>query len=407
MVSNHAKGKKLVGDILQISTEARKQKQINPNVIDATVGALYDENAQFYKFNTVDTLIRNLSDNEFYTYSPSDGGNEYRDAVLKWVFQNERQYVIDNMHCQVIATAGGTGAVSNAIYNSCDPGDIILLPDLFWGPYKNMAITNDLKIEYYPLLAENKFNINDFIKMANNIIVTQNKFATIINDPCNNPAGYSLTNEELHTVIDFMNSMPETKFSLIYDIAYFDFSFLGMAKTREKFRILANAKENVIVNICFSASKSFSIYGFRTGAQIILGKDKEAVDTLYYSSCYLARTRWSNVTKAGISLLVKITKNENFYQAVIAEIEKAKELLYLRAATLIKEAEAVNLEIYPYSGGFFMTIPVNNSNDVFESLKKEGIYTLPFKNAIRVSISALPISDIKGLALKIKKTMTS
>lgn len=407
MISNQAKGKQLIGDILQISTEAKLAKLNDPTIIDATVGALYDENYKFYKFYTVDEIIKNLSDNEFYTYSPSDGGKDFKNAVLKWVFQDELALILSNMHHQVVATAGGTGAVSNAIYNSCDPNETILIPDLFWGPYKNMAITNHLNIEYYEFLHDNHFNFNDFKLMANNIINKEHKLTTIINDPCNNPSGYTFTNEELQAVINYMNNMPEVNFSLIYDIAYIDFSFSGMAKTREKFKILSQANKNIIINICFSASKSFAIYGLRTGAHIILGKNKDIVEALYQSSNYLARTRWSNATKAGISLLIKVTQDEVVFKKMIDEIEVAKALLKKRSEVFLEEAKKENLIVNPYFGGFFMTLPVSNSMEVFNALKNIGIYTLPFKNALRLSISAMPLNDIKGLALKIKKTMTS
>lgn len=405
MVSNHAMGKRLVGDILQISVEAKSQKQLNPQIIDATVGVLYTETGEFYHFPTVNRILKSLNDEAFYTYAPSDGGKQYHKAVLKWVFQDQLDAVLSQMHLQVVATPGGTGAVSNSIYTSCDPQDTLLLPDLFWGPYKNMAITNDLKIEYYQFLKENKFNFDDFKKMANTIIEKQQKLVTIINDPCNNPSGYSFTNEELIAVINYMNSMPDVKFSLIYDIAYFDYAFNN--QKREKMRILAQANDNIMINICFSASKSFSIYGLRTGAHIIMGKNQELVTTCYDASNYLARTRWSNATKAGISLLTQITQDEKNMQSIMKEIADARELLKMRSDVFIKEAKAVELPLNPYSGGFFMTIPVENSNQVFEDLKNLGIYTLPFKNCLRISLSAMPLKDIYGLAAKIKKTMTS
>jgi aromatic-amino-acid transaminase len=407
ILAKHAYGKKLIGDGLQISAEAKRQKQLNPLLIDATIGTLFDENSKFYKLPTIDRVLRNLPDNEFYTYSSSDGGKDFKDGVLKWIFQNQKEKILSNRHCEVIATPGGTGAVSAAVYNSLDPHQTILLPDLYWGPYANMATSNELEVVNYRLLFDNHFNFEDFKTQADEIIKKQGKIVTILNDPCNNPTGYSLTNQELETIIDYMNDNPQAYFSLIYDIAYLDFDFSGMENTRKKFAILTKAKANVIVNIAVSFSKSFSIYGLRLGALIMMGQELETVKTAYDSSCFLARTRWSNSSKPGISLLIKVTNDLEVYQAVLRDIEEAKLVLSLRADMFISQARIHNLDLYPYYGGFFITIRYQDGKSLFEELKRRNIYVLPFKGAVRISISALTLNEINGLAKEIRNAINS
>ncbi len=407
ILAEHAYGKKLIGDGLQISAEAKERKSHNPNVIDATIGSLYNEDASFYKFKTIDNLLKSLNDVELYTYSPSDGGKQFKDAVLKWVFRDHKDYILNNMHTMVIATPGGTGAISNSIYNSCKKNDILLLPDLYWGPYSNMATSNELTVEKYQMIYNNKFNINEFILKSDEIIEKQNKLVTIINDPCNNPTGYSLTNDELEDIIEYFNSKENSGITLIYDIAYIDYANVGIEKTREKFLILAKAKKHILINIAYSASKSFSIYGLRTGAQIIMSKDKEIVNTAYDSSCFLARTRWSNSSKIGISLLTKIASNDDLFNKANQDITEAVGILNERAKIFIEESKIVGLDLYPYNGGFFITVKCNDSKTIFEKLKGSDIFVLPFPNAIRISISALSLREIKGLANNIKKTMDS
>lgn len=402
VIARHSLGKKVVGDTLQISVEAKLVKANNPNTIDATIGTFSNEDKSFLKFTTVNNIIKNLSDENFYAYAAVDGGKLYSDAVLEWCFQNTKNEVLSNLSHRVIATPGGTGAVSNAVFVSLDEGETLLLPNIYWGPYKGIANANSLVIEEYPFLINGKFNLEGFKQAADSIIAKQGKLVTILNDPNNNPTGYTLTLDEFQQLINYLNTCGG-KVSLIYDIAYIDYSVINRDAAREKFLLLKRINDNVIVSIAFSCSKTFSIYGLRTGAQIILGKNAGDVEELYDASVYLSRSRWSNVTKAGINMLSTLVLNAEHRNTFSKELAQIVELLSNRAKLFIEEADACGLDIYPYSGGFFITVISKDGNQLFELLKTKNIYCIPYPKAIRISISALSISEVKGLAAKIKE----
>ena len=406
VIAKHSVGKKVVGDTLQISVEAKMNKAKYADTIDATIGTLSNEDKTFLSYNTVDNIIKNLGDNNFYAYAAVDGGIQYHDAVVEWVFQYTKTEVFKKMHCRVVATPGGTGAVSNAVFCSLDEGETLLLPNIYWGPYKGMAISNSLEVETYPLLKDGKFNLDGFIETANKVIAKQGKLVTILNDPNNNPTGYSLSNDELKELLNYLNSC-DVPVSFIYDIAYLDYSINDRKTSRDKFLILAEANKNVLVSIAFSCSKTFSIYGLRTGAHIILGKDHEAVEEFYDSSVYISRSRWSNVSKAGINMLTTLVLNEEKRKKFSIELEAAAEMLKNRTDLFIKEAQEEELNIYPYSGGFFITVIYQDGEKLFSALKKENIFVIPYPHGIRISISALSVSEIKGLAKRIKTVINS
>lgn len=53
----------------------------------------------------------------------------------------------------------------------------------------------------------------------------QNRLVIVINDPCHNPTGYSLSKDEWKEVISFLNECSKTHaVVLLNDIAYIDFS---------------------------------------------------------------------------------------------------------------------------------------------------------------------------------------
>ena len=146
ILSNSTTGKVLKNDVLALSQEAKQAKLIDNEVVNATIGSLYDDNGIFYSFQNVNKLVKSLPNEDFYTYSPTNGNATFHAAVCDWVFGEYQDEILEKMHCKSIPTPGGTGAVSNSLYNSLDPGQILLLPDIYWAPYKNMADSNGFKI---------------------------------------------------------------------------------------------------------------------------------------------------------------------------------------------------------------------------------------------------------------------
>ena len=56
----------------------------------------------------------------------------------------------------------------------------------------------------------------------------QKKVVAIINDPCHNPTGYSLSDDEWNAVIDVLNELSKQgPVILLNDIAYIDFAYRG------------------------------------------------------------------------------------------------------------------------------------------------------------------------------------
>ena len=251
-----------------------------------------------------------------------------------------------------------------------------------------------------------KFNLQGFIEKCEKIIALQGKVVAIINDPCNNPTGYTMTKEELAGIIEYFNSKKDIPCVLIYDCAYMDMAVEGFKETREKMRVFLKANENILISIAFSASKTFFIYGQRLGGQILLSKNKETVTEYFNASNYTARNTWSNCNKGMIRVLEEITKTPALQKEYDKELAGVVDSLDKRSKLFMKEAKEVNLKAYPYQGGFFITLPCNNNMVVLEKLvQEENVYLLPFDDSVRVAICSLPLKDIKGLAIKIKRVI--
>ena len=392
---------KIKYDILKISEEARLAKVKDSNVINGTIGSFYNEDNEFRAYKTVKGIINNLEDIEYYSYATSDGGAAYEDAVLNWVFKSKKQEICEITNCRAVATPGGTGALFTSMIESLSPGDEILIPDLCWEPYLTMATLNNFVPKRFNMFTENlTFNTKGFISACNEMLEKQEKIVCIINDPCNNPTGYTMSMDEFTEIIEYLNSV-DKPVHIIYDIAYYDYSE-NIREQLQKLKMLASMNSNVITFVAFSASKSFCVYGMRLGAQIIMTKDKELSKNLHRKSSVIGRTHWSNVSKAGISMLVKLVYNPLFKEKFLVELNENKQILLKRINLFLKEAKEVGLKVFNSQGGFFLSVPCDNPPFVYEKLREQNIYIIPLQSSIRIAICSISVRETIGLARKIK-----
>ena len=393
---------KLVDTVFKIASLAKKAKQElgNDKVIDATLGSLYDEDNNLVTLNSFFNTYRNLDNSDYAKYSSTFSGNfKYKEAIKEYVIGNS----FKNLKERIVATPGGTGAISITISNMLSKDETIIIPNIGWTSYNIMAKENNLNIIQYKMFDDNNnFNLIDLKNKIKDSLNKQNKALVIINSPLHNPTGYSLTNNEWKELVRFINEDCDNKeVILLNDIAYIDYSY-NLDTVKDYFKELDNLNNNALLVICYSCSKTFTIYGMRLGASIILHKDEEVLDELanaYDKSC---RTYWSNSNNGAMTSISNVL-NDN-YNEFIKEKEQYINLLKERSDILLKEAKENELPIYPYKEGFFITIKVDNSikDKYHQELIKENIFTVQVNEGIRVAVCSLPINKCYGLSKRLK-----
>ncbi len=143
MLAKRYTGKKLVDNIFATSKKAKQAivKFGKENVINATIGSLYNEDEKLAVYDVVESVYRNLPPEDLYAYATNViGEDDYLEEVIKVVFYEDYKEVLKGLHIASIATTGGTGALSNTIKNYMDTGDKVLLPNWMCGTYKNIVI---------------------------------------------------------------------------------------------------------------------------------------------------------------------------------------------------------------------------------------------------------------------------
>lgn len=395
-------------NIITLGAIAKEEKKKNPSVINATIGMFYDESGKLFTFKSVDEALSELSNDEKYAYASTPGSKNFHEAIKRWVFREYYDEFVGKMHVGVMATPGGTGALSNTFTNYLNEGDKVLIPSYMWGNYKQIAYESDLGYETYNLFNDlGALDLADIKEKMINLKKNQGRVLLVINDPCHNPTGYTMKHDEWVKLIDVINelSMDGTPIILVHDMAYIDYAAGGFESTRKNIRLYENINDSVMVVMAFSGSKTLALYGVRIGAQIAVCKNQRDIDEFNSANKFSSRSKWSNSTNLGMSIIEHVILDNEKRIKFEAELENARNVLISRANTFLSSANECGLKTLPFECGFFITIPCKNADEVYKRLVKRNIHIIPMGNVLRVTISAISTSECKYLPCAIKECM--
>lgn len=389
-------------NILYLNSLAVQAKAEGKKIKNATIGMLYDEKGALADFKIVNDIIKSCDDEPTKIYGSINGGLKFSNSVKSWVFDNVN---LERVHSHIVATPGATGALALAMRNYCDRGQEILVPSIRWSNYDSIAFQAGLKIREYNLFNSNDELDLDSLKHA--IDVSCKKFGrafVLMNDPCQNPTGYTLKIEEWKELITYLKEKSKNyPVILLDDIAYLNYS---KDSYDEVFNLmLDNLTNNFMVLITFSASKTLSIYGLRGGALIGLANSEENINDFRKSCEGTCRALWSCPSSTAVKVISDSFDLKETRDNIRKELDNYRDILLERAKLFLEEADTVGLMCYPYQSGFFILIPCENNKKISDRLISENIYIVPMCGGLRLSLSSITKKEVKGIARAIKKAM--
>lgn len=406
VAASHAKGKFATDKIFGASGAAAKAtaQYGRDKVVNATIGAIMDEQEKLACIPTVEKVFRELPINEVIAYAPISGLPAYLDATIDLSFADQRP----EAYFKAVATAGGTGAIHHTIWNYSEMGDKVLTSDWYWGPYAVLCKEMLRQLDTYPLLDEKQnFHVKAFEAKVEELLAVQDSLVVIINTPAHNPTGFSLTDEDWTKVLDICREQVKNKdkrITLLVDIAYIDYA--GEKNVSRKFfKQFSNLPDNLLGIVAFSMSKGYTMYGQRTGAMIGISSNKEVIEEFAKINQYTSRATWSNINRGAMSLLTTIDQDP----VLLAQFEKERDGYYQmirdRADIFMEEAKACGLHMLPYRAGFFISIPAADPDAVCDKLHEDLIFAVPLKMGVRIAVCAVPSAKMKGMAAKVFQAM--
>lgn len=386
-------------DILMINTKAKEDAQKGNKIINACLGALKDNDHKLLVFQEVIKALKNDSFS-FLEYAPVLGTNDYKIGVCKWLFKDKYEEVLNSNRFSFCATMGGTGALFSIFKIASLENATLFFGDIVWPNYVTIAKNVEIKTSIFALINNNEFNFEGFKEKILEELKTSKKVYILLNDPCENPIGYSFSKKELDTVWKFLKNVnsKEHVVDLIVDIAYIDYS-----NNLDSFLDYVYEPTNFNVFICFSASKSFGVYGIRCGALLAFGKDEETAKKIKENMAFISRGTISNPNHQAIGPLSRVMLDENSSYNIKEEIKSYKSLLNKRGQVAIEYLKKYKVDFLPYSSGFFVTIKTKkDAYQIISKLMEKHIYLVPISGSlIRLAICSINEDEIKTVIKEI------
>ena len=279
--------------IFALNREATQRKAQGHAVINATVGALLEDDGQLAVLPTVMDAVRAVEPRKAAAYTPIAGVPEYLNAVIRDLLGGT---ALADM-AVAASTPGGTGALRHAVSTFLERGQHIVTPSFYWGPYQTICDEHERGVRTSPMFtAAGGFDVGGFADVLQRTAKEQGRLLVFLNDPCHNPTGYSMSEGEWEGVSSALREVSaQVPTTVLADVAY-----LGFAKDQRSFlKHLAPLTERAAVLFAWSASKSFGLYGQRVGALIACTADGAQRAAMQNAMAYACRGTWSNCNAAG------------------------------------------------------------------------------------------------------------
>lgn len=187
-----------------------------------------------------------------HRYSFTEGIRELREAIARWY---ERRFSVTlDPQTEVLPLLGSKEGLAHLPLAVCNPGDVVLVPDPCYPPYRSGAIFAGAEVAPMPLLEENGF-FPDLGGLSQKAV--RRAAVMFLNYP-NNPTAAVATTAQFQEALDLAT---EYGVAIAHDAAYSEIAFDG-----ERPISLLQLPEAKATAIEFhSCSKTYHMTGWRVG----------------------------------------------------------------------------------------------------------------------------------------------
>ncbi|HNW39509.1 MAG TPA: LL-diaminopimelate aminotransferase [Candidatus Omnitrophota bacterium] len=368
---------------LEIDKAKRQARAQGRDIIDLGIG---DPDQPTPKF-IIDCLSQAAQDPANHRYALDQGMPVLRNAIRDW-YKNRFDVVL-SPETEILPLIGSKEGIAHFPLAYLNPGDISLVPDPCYPPYKGGTILAGGKPYLMPLSAENYF-LPDLKKIP---LAARKKAKIIFVNYPNNPTGACASDD---FYVELINFAVKNKIIIISDLAYSEMAYDGY-KPRSLLEF-PGAREVVIE--FHSLSKTYNMTGWRAGwacgnPQLVwaLAKVKSNIDSGIFSAIQLAAVAALRSSQDYLKSMCALYQqrrdvlvdglNNLGWQAVkpkatfyvwIKLPPKADAISF--AAHLLKEADIVatpGVGFGQYGQGYIrmaLTVPVERIKEALERIKK-------------------------------------
>ncbi|MEZ5105106.1 MAG: aminotransferase class I/II-fold pyridoxal phosphate-dependent enzyme [Draconibacterium sp.] len=369
--------------------------------INATIGAAVEDDGSPMRLEAIASKI-NMDPGLVFPYAPSFGRPDIRAKWKSMIY--EKNPTLANVELSLpVVTNALTHGISMAGYMFLDPGDEVIVPDLFWGNY-NLTLTNmyGASLVKFNLFKDGGFDLAAFEAKLNEGGI--GKKTMILNFP-NNPSGYTPTVEEQNSIVEIIKAAAEkgNKIVAFIDDAYFGLVYEEGIETESIFAPLSQLHENVLAIKIDGATKEDYVWGFRVGFMTygVKGGDAELYSALESKTAGAIRGNISNAANISQSLLLVAFNSPEYAEQKAAKYTIMKDRYEAVKKALSNEKYAEYFKAVPYNSGYFMCVKLEAGLDAEKVRKvlieKYSIGVISLGNLIRIAYSAVAAKDVNEM----------
>jgi aromatic-amino-acid transaminase len=382
--------------IFSLNREASARAAKGESIVNASIGVLLNDDGSLAVLPSVSDAVRGLRPDEWASYAPISGPPAFLDAVMDDLLQGRPAL---RAAATAVATPGGTGAIRHSVATFLEKDQALLTTSFYWSPYATIADEQQRHISTFEMFdprgSADQIQIKMLYQKLGQMIDEQQRALLILNDPCHNPTGYSMTEHDWQGAADVIaHHAQAAPVTLLLDAAYSAYAPGGLSPALGAFeRLLGKA----LLLIAWSASKSLTSYGMRVGALVALTPDERTRQRIGSALGYACRGTWSNCNHGGMRVAARLLRTPELRDRVSRERSAFVGLLDERVRVFNGAAKARGLRYPRYDGGFFVTVFSKDSKKAAEKMKERGVFVVPMKGALRAALCAIPASDVPRL----------
>jgi aspartate/methionine/tyrosine aminotransferase len=369
--------------------------------INATIGIALEDDGKPIELPSIAKNIL-LPPSDAVAYAPSPGRADIR-KLWREMLVRKNPGLAGRSFGQPVVTAALTHGLSMAGYLFCDPGDAVILPDLYWENY-DLIFSNayGATLETFETYtAQGGFNTAGLSARLGGPV---GKKIVLLNFP-NNPSGYTPLVEEARAIVTALKAEAErgSHVVVLIDDAYFGLVFEKGVATESIFVDLCEAHPNLLAVKIDGATKEDYVWGFRVGFLTcgVKGGTPALYEALEAKAGGAIRGNISNSSNPAQALLVRSWTSGEY------EAEKqAKHALLERRYRAVRQVLAAHPEYaeafvpLPFNSGYFMCVrPLNVDAEALRKklLAEYSTGTINFNGVLRIAFSATPTDKLPKL----------
>ena len=188
--------------IFGLNHEATERKARGEYVINATVGALLDDEGKLSVLPSATRAVHEVPAEEWAAYAPISGTPSFNKAVIASLFAQRPE-----LAAKAIAVAT-PGRLRRAPPRDCQlsrAGAVAPHFGYYWGPYATLADEGERGVTTFTMFTpDGRLDLASFERSVDRVMTTQKRVLLMINDPCHNPTGYSMSAEEWKQVAEIL-----------------------------------------------------------------------------------------------------------------------------------------------------------------------------------------------------------